>query len=136
MIIDSRVTDISRELQVSNDTRNAENRQRSATSSLSNDSTGKPITSQYVSTSKVSQVKSHQMMQPIDVHKAAEKLNKLVRSQQRDISFSVDKEANATVIKVFKTETGELIKQFPPEEILAMIARLRKNIGWFIDSKV
>ena len=55
--------------------------------------------------------------------------------QQRDVSFSVDHEAYATVIKVFKSETGELIKQFPPEEILAMIARMRKNIGWLVDSK-
>jgi len=51
------------------------------------------------------------------------------------VTFSVDEDADATVIKVTKTETGELIKQFPPEEILAMIARLRKNIGWLVDKK-
>ena len=59
----------------------------------------------------------------------------LVRSQQTDVTFSVNEEADTTVIKVTKTETGELIKQFPPEEILAMIVRLRKNIGWLVDKK-
>ena len=76
------------------------------------------------------------MMDPIDVHKAAEKLNSLARSQQRNVSFSVDNEAETTVIKITKTETGELIRQIPSEEILALRVKLRNNIGWLIDSKV
>ena len=72
---------------------------------------------------------------PIDVKKAVEKLNKLVQSQKKDVHFSVDEESQSTVIKFFKTETGELIKQFPAEEILAMIARIRKQVGWLHDSR-
>lgn len=72
---------------------------------------------------------------PIDVREAVEKLSKLVRSQQKYVNFSVDEETNSTVIKIFQSETGELVKQFPTEEILAMIARIRKSIGWLIDSK-
>ena len=71
----------------------------------------------------------------IDIKKAVEVLSDLVRSQQTDVTFSVNEEADTPVIKVTKTETGELIKQFPPEEILAMIVRLRKNIGWLVDKK-
>ena len=71
---------------------------------------------------------------PIDVREAVEKLSKLVQSQQKYVNFSVDEETNSTVIKIFQSETGELIKQFPAEEILAMIACIRKNIGWLIDS--
>ena len=54
----------------------------------------------------------------------------------KDVSFSVDEESESTVIKVFRTNTGELIKQFPSEEILAMKARIRNNTSWFFDSKV
>ena len=72
---------------------------------------------------------------PIDVKEAVEKLSKLARSQQKYVNFSVDEETHSTVIKIFQSETGELIKQFPVEEILAMIAFIRKNIGWLIDSK-
>jgi len=74
-------------------------------------------------------------MKGIDLKLTVEKLNKLILDQQRDVAFSVDEEANTTVIKVFRTKTGELIKQYPPEEILAMKARLRKNVGWLIDKK-
>ena len=73
--------------------------------------------------------------QAIDVKGAVEKLNKLVQSQRTNVSFSVDEDAHATVIKIFKTETGELIKQFPPEEILAMKAKISKSVGWLYDSK-
>ncbi len=75
------------------------------------------------------------LMQQNDVKGAVEKLNKIVQSQRTDVSFSVDEDAHATVIKFFKTETGELIKQFPPEEILAMKAKISKSVGWLIDSK-
>ena len=70
----------------------------------------------------------------VDVKAAVEKLSKLAKSQQKYVNFSVDEETHSTVIKVFQTETGKLIKQFPAEEILAMIANIRKNVGWLIDS--
>ena len=71
-----------------------------------------------------------------DVKEAVEKLNKFVQSQQKYVNFSIDEATHATVIRIFKTETGEMIKQFPPEQILAMAAHIRQSIGWIIDSKV
>ena len=137
MIIESRVSDISRDLQMSNDTKNAASRQGSVTSGLSDDSTRRPIIPQQKNTKgDIKGEKKKPVMNPIDVHKAVEKLNSLARSQQRNVSFSVDKEAETTVIKITKTETGELIKQIPSEEILALRVKLRNNIGWLIDSKV
>jgi len=72
---------------------------------------------------------------PIDVKEAVEKLNKYVQSQQKYINFSIDETTQSTVIKIYKTETGELIKQFPPEEILSMAAHISQSIGWLVDSK-
>ena len=70
-----------------------------------------------------------------DVQKTVETISNLVRSQQKDVSFSVDEDADTTVIKFFKTETGELIKQFPPDQILAMRARMRDTLGLFVDEQ-
>ena len=72
---------------------------------------------------------------PIDVKEAVEKLSKLARSQKKYVNFSVDEETHSSVIKIFENETGKLIKQFPVEEILAMIAHIRKNIGGLVDRK-
>ena len=136
MVIDGRIPDISRELQTSNDAKDAVSRQRSATSGLSEDSSSKQIVSQQSNTVKYGRNEHlEDVIKPIDVQGAVEKLNSLARSQQRNVSFSVDEEADATVIKIIKTETGELIKQIPSEEILALRAKLRQNSGWFFDGK-
>ena len=137
MKVESRVTDIARELQIKNNASVAANRLGPVTSDRNGDSTRKPIRVQKISASD-GETKALKVpaQNTFDVHKAAEKLNNLARSLQRDVSFSVNKEAKATVIKVFKSETGELIKQFPPDEILAMIVRLRKNIGLLVDKKM
>ena len=112
-----------------------EKRQRSVTSGLSGDSTRQLTEGQHILPHNGVDSLSGSEMKSIDIHKAVEMLNEIIHDQQRDVSFSVNEEANATVIKIFKTETGELIKQFPPDEILALLIRIRKNIGLLVDSK-
>ena len=136
MNYESGVSDITRDVQLRIKAGGSASQPRSDTSSRSGNSTRESVTTQYSdSFNGGTRAFTENSLDPIDLHKAVEKLNKFIRSQQRDVSFSVDEEAKATVIKIFKTETGELIKQFPPDEILAMIAKLRKTIGWLVDRK-
>ena len=136
MIIENHIKNITRELQISTNASTAVSRQQQTPKDNSGDSTRKPIAAQSSETNGGTRVKPLPVQYSIDVHKAVEKLNQMMRSQQTDVSFSVDEDAQATVIKIFKTETGELIKQFPPDEILAMLSRFRKMVGLFVDSKV
>ena len=71
----------------------------------------------------------------VDVRDAVEKLNEIAEAQKKIVSYSIDSETQTTVIRFFKSQTGELIKQFPQEGVLALKARTNKNDGWFIDSK-
>ena len=135
MKIESRVTDITRDLQVSSDAGSVSNRLRSDTSGPSGSASSAPAPREPVSYGKREKGQSAPSLKGIDLKLTVDKLNKLILDQQRDVAFSVDEEANTTVIKVFRTKTGELIKQYPPEEILAMKAKLRKNVGWLIDKK-
>ena len=136
MKIESRVPDIAQEVRANELKGSSVYRQQSVTSESKDDaSTKKPIVS-LTDAPKVSMKKAAMSVpEPIDVQKAMEMLNKFAEEQKKDVSFSVDKESKASVIKVFRTQTGELIKQFPTEEILAMKARIRKSTGWFFDSK-
>jgi uncharacterized FlaG/YvyC family protein len=43
------------------------------------------------------------------------------------LDFSVDKETGATSIKVLVVETGEVVRQIPPEEVLAFMRQFEKN---------
>jgi flagellar protein FlaG len=43
------------------------------------------------------------------------------------LEFSVDKETGATIIKVLDVETGQVVRQIPPEEVLAFMRQFEKN---------
>ena len=137
MQIDSRVTDQTQSLQAGI-AGSKVGRQRSVTS---NPSGGASQTSDArpqvdVTPVELGEGANTPEIEAMDLEVTVEKLNQLVRDQQQDVSFSVDEEANATVIKFFKTTTGELIKQFPPEEILAMKARIRSIDGLLVDKEM
>jgi flagellar protein FlaG len=134
MKIESRVAEIAQEVQAKERPVASDNRQRSVTSGSVGNSTSKPISSK-VRTPKDTGRSKPPVLNPIDVHKAVEKLNKIAEAQKKDVSFSVDEASESTVIKIFRKNTGELIKQFPSEEILAMRARIKKTTGWLYDSK-
>lgn len=51
---------------------------------------------------------------------AVEKINSVLRQANRNLEFSVDDETKRVVVKVVDTETGELIRQLPSEETLAI----------------
>lgn len=51
-------------------------------------------------------------------------LNDLVRDLQRELRFSIDEDSGDTVIKVIDSETDEIVRQIPSEELM----RLRKHL--------
>ena len=47
----------------------------------------------------------------------------------------VDKETGATVVSIVDSETGEVIKKIPPDEILSLKKRIGEMIGLLLDEK-
>ncbi|MCW8907955.1 MAG: flagellar protein FlaG [Sedimenticola sp.] len=67
---------------------------------------------------------------PVDqgqVGEAVESLNQYAQSVQRQLEFSVDEESGKTIIKVIDAETGETIRDIPPEEVLNMQKKLKET---------
>ena len=132
MRIESRLPEITREMPEGKGAGVAASRQVPNTSKLKNQESQ---TSRFEVVSIGIQSNIKAVRKPVDATKAIEELEKFVRSQKTDVNFSIDERSQSTVIKVFQSETGKLIKQFPVEEILSMIARLQKNIGLILDKK-
>ena len=132
MRIESRLPEIAREMPEGKGAGVAASRQVPNTSKLKNQESQ---TSRFEVVSIGIQSNIKAVRKPIDATKAIEELEKFVRSQKTDVNFSIDERSQSTVIKVFQSETGKLIKQFPVEEILSMIARFQKNIGLILDKK-
>jgi len=131
--IESRLPEITRTVQIDTDEGVTGSRQIYDTSKPDNQ---KPHATRFDTVSIGVQPNNATVQKPIDVKKAVEMLNRYVQSQRKYVNFSVDEETDTTVIRIYKTETGELIKQFPVDEILAMVANIRKNIGWLHNSTV
>lgn len=56
-------------------------------------------------------------------------LNKLVRDLHRELQFMVDRDSGETVIKVIDSETDEVIRQIPSDEIMQLRRRLEEASG-------
>jgi flagellar protein FlaG len=63
------------------------------------------------------------------VQKAAEEINAQLRELAKNIRFSVDQDTGETVVKVVDTETGDVIRQIPSEEMLAISRSLERLQG-------
>lgn len=60
------------------------------------------------------------------VQLAMEQVRDFLKSLPPELQFSEDKDSGHTVFKVVNPVTGEVIRQFPPEEILAMSRKLKQ----------
>ena len=52
------------------------------------------------------------------------------------LEFSMHEESGRNVIKVIEKDTGNLIRQIPPDEVLELISRMVDMLGILFDKKV
>ena len=73
---------------------------------------------------------------PQQLEKVAQQLQDFVGEMNRGLEFSVDKDSGRDVIKVIDKSSGDLVKQYPSEEVLTLVAKLSDMVGGFVDAKV
>jgi len=52
------------------------------------------------------------------VHEAAKRIEEFVQSVGRTLSFSVDSSTGRSILRVVDPQSGEVVRQLPPEEVL------------------
>jgi len=52
------------------------------------------------------------------------------------LEFSIDKETGVRVIRVLNVESGEVVRQIPPDEILAFLRHFDKTKGIFLSRRL
>lgn len=77
-----------------------------------------------------------QAMTPDQLEKVAQQLQEFMGEMNRSLEFLVDKDSGRDVIKVLDKGTGELVKQYPSEEVLTMISKLSDVTGNLIDTEI
>ncbi|TMM44972.1 flagellar protein FlaG [Colwellia ponticola] len=79
---------------------------------------------------------AEQPLTATQLDKVAQQLQDFVGDLNRNIEFSVDKDSGRDVIKVIDKDSGDLLKQYPSEEVLTLVSKLSDMVGGFIDAKV
>ena len=71
-----------------------------------------------------------------NVSQAVESMQEIVKVFNTRLSFKVDDATGKVVIKVVDNETGDVIRQIPPQEILETISKIRDVVGLLFDKEV
>jgi flagellar protein FlaG len=69
------------------------------------------------------------------VRRAAETLNRQLESASHDLRFSLDESTGKMIVRVVDTDTGEVIRQIPSEELLAISRSLDRLKGLLFDQQ-
>jgi flagellar protein FlaG len=69
------------------------------------------------------------------VIEAIQKANKAIQGGNRRFEFSIHEGTNQILIKVYNSDTNELIKEIPNEKILDMVAKICEMAGILVDER-
>lgn len=64
-------------------------------------------------------------LNPANLESAVGEVSEFVQSQNRNLNFSFNEDSGKSVVQVTDSETGELIRQIPSEEVLRLSERIK-----------
>lgn len=73
---------------------------------------------------------------PNEVKQAALEINQALKSLNDHLQFSVDTTSNSTVVKLIDGDTGKVLRQIPPEEVLRLRDYFSKHQGLLVNTAV
>ena len=71
-----------------------------------------------------------------DIDRAANKVNNFVKQIDRNLEFSVDEASGRVIITVREPETGKIVRQIPPEELLVIAKLVSENFANSVPSGI
>ncbi len=76
------------------------------------------------------------MISDDDIKKIVKEVNSIVEQFSGKVSFSFDMETNKSTIMVIDKETGEVIRQIPPKEMLNLMEKMEEIAGIIYDGRI
>lgn len=84
---------------------------------------------------QASGAKQNAAQQSDQLKKAIAEMNRKINNSNEEAVFGVHEDTNRIMIKIMDKETKEVIKEFPPEKTLDMIAKIWEMAGLLVDEK-
>lgn len=88
---------------------------------------------------KMYEKEAEDQQQPLEreqLEEMAQQLQDFMGEMNRSLQFKVDEDSGRDVIKVLDKNSGEVIKQYPSEEVLSLVSKLSESAGILIDQTV
>ena len=70
------------------------------------------------------------------IKKIAEAMDKYIRSMENDLEIKIHEETGTILVKVISHETGEVIREIPPEELIELAAKMEEMTGVLLQKMV
>lgn len=70
-----------------------------------------------------------------EVNKMVDEIQKRMDTMGTKLNFTLHEDPNMVVVQVTDRESGEVVKQFPPEDVLALRKKLDELVGLLFDGK-
>ena len=79
---------------------------------------------------------------PQNLEEAILEVNEFVQTRNKQLNFSVDDDSGKQVVKVTDSDSGDIIRQIPTEEVLSLSRRIKElqmdvgsAVGMFFDKQ-
>ena len=102
----------------------------------SSDGNGSPQQQQQQATENNQQPVMNKQETPEQLKKMIAEMNKKINKSNEEAVFGVHEGTNRIMIKIQDKDTKEVIKEFPPEKTLDMIAKLWEMAGILVDERL
>ena len=73
---------------------------------------------------------AEEIQQDLDV------INAQLETMNRSLQFSIDEELKDVVVKIVDKETGEIVRQIPPDEVLRLREHFKEMVGLILEKTV
>ncbi|MEJ2913003.1 flagellar protein FlaG [Pseudoalteromonas sp. C12FD-1] len=94
------------------------------------------LKNQYAQQSSEGNSSQNQQLEREQLEKVAQQLQDFMGDMNRSLQFQVDEDSGRDVIKILDKTSGDVIKQYPSEEVLSLVSKLSESAGILIDQTV
>jgi len=94
------------------------------------------LNNQYTQQSSEDNSPKIQQLEREQLEKVAQQLQEFMGEMNRTLQFQVDEDSGRDVIKILDKTSGDVIKQYPSEEVLSLVSKLSESAGILIDQTV
>lgn len=70
-----------------------------------------------------------------ETEQAVERMNAFLRSGDSHIQFALHEKSKQMMVEVINNETQEVVRTFPPKELLDLAAKIGDMVGALVDKK-